>query len=128
MFPREPPGGSGVSLQSLPADILKSCLWPLLSPEDTKCVRILNKHMRQQADACVTSQTITIPAEPSHLPSLQEQLTKFPRVLILYPGSLVLHWCNGLASTNCVTIILFGGQNLWKLGESLSPHCQAYYA
>eukprot|EP00798_Chlamydomonas_sp_ICE-L_P016260 gene16260-22437_t len=33
MSPREPPSGTGGSFQALPIDILKSCLWPLLSSE-----------------------------------------------------------------------------------------------
>eukprot|EP00798_Chlamydomonas_sp_ICE-L_P019185 gene19185-25799_t len=43
MPPREPPGGSGVSLQSLCLDVLKSCMWPFLSSEDKKNFRLLSR-------------------------------------------------------------------------------------
>eukprot|EP00798_Chlamydomonas_sp_ICE-L_P008481 gene8481-4842_t len=88
MPPHGCPGGSGVSLQSLPEVIFNFHLWPFLSSEDIKNVRILSKDMRNRADACVTSQEIRIPAGPSHLPSLQNQLTKFSQIeaLTLYYG------------------------------------------
>eukprot|EP00798_Chlamydomonas_sp_ICE-L_P019186 gene19186-25800_t len=43
MPPREPPRESGVGLQSLPVDILKSCVWPLLSSKDKRNIRLLNE-------------------------------------------------------------------------------------
>eukprot|EP00798_Chlamydomonas_sp_ICE-L_P016897 gene16897-23173_t len=120
MPPREPPGGSGVGLQSLPMDIFKSRLLPPLAPEDKRNVRILNKNMRDRADACVTKQRIKISAGPSHLPSLQKQLTAFSQVETLIPVFLAIHKGGHLASGE-FNIEFATGHDVARLFEACIP-------
>eukprot|EP00798_Chlamydomonas_sp_ICE-L_P021509 gene21509-28492_t len=58
-----------------------TCVWPFPSSEARRHVRILNKDMRDQADACVTE--TNIPVGPSHVCILQKQLKMFPKVKTL---------------------------------------------
>eukprot|EP00798_Chlamydomonas_sp_ICE-L_P008484 gene8484-4844_t len=106
MPPRGRPGGTGASFQSLPVVIFNFCLWPFLSSKDIKNVRILSKDMRDRADACITSQEIRIPAGPSHLPSLQNQLTKFSQIetLTLYCGCPMLTCANDATGNDMVRL------------------------
>eukprot|EP00798_Chlamydomonas_sp_ICE-L_P025150 gene25150-10781_t len=104
MPPCEPPEGSGVSLEFLPVDILKSHVWPRLSSNYKRMFRLLNKNMRDLGDACITKQHIRIPAGPSYKLSLQKQLTTFSQVETLTLECLDTYETSGEGSTEDATV------------------------
>eukprot|EP00798_Chlamydomonas_sp_ICE-L_P025347 gene25347-11007_t len=111
MSPCESQDETRVTLESLPIDIFKYCLWPLLSskdwvmsPKDKRNVRLLNKNMRDQADTSMTQQEITIPKGPSHLHDLQKQLKMFPQL-----RSLVINNCSLEVDVPLVPLLLMPG-------------------
>ena len=66
------------ALLSMPLDVLRVVVWPQLSPEDHRAMRILNKRMRREISKWFKKVRFTLPAGRQHARPLARQLARFP--------------------------------------------------